>query len=94
MKKRSFWKEQGDKYKYDYIPALLAHSFSWTFCVMLPIAVVSYPLTTMFYIMFVLNTAIHALIDHNKANTGKLNLVQDQTLHIVQIAITFIVSIL
>ena len=57
---------------------------------MLPLAIVSYPLTHVFFALFVINTAVHAVIDHEKANTGKLNLVQDQALHMVQIAVTVI----
>ena len=41
MKQKKWWKEQNDyksMYKYDYIIALLTHSFSWSFMIMLPIA--------------------------------------------------------
>ena len=41
--------------------------------------------------MFLVNAAIHAIIDDLKANKKKINLVIDQSLHIIQILITFIV---
>jgi len=43
LKQKKWWKEQKEykwMYKYDYIPALLNHAFSWTFMIMLPIAIV------------------------------------------------------
>ena len=44
MKQKSWWQKQEqytDKYKYDYIVALIMHSFSWAFMIMLPIIVIS-----------------------------------------------------
>jgi hypothetical protein len=40
MKQKKWWQENApDKpYKYDYIWALIMHSFSWAFMIMLPIA--------------------------------------------------------
>lgn len=37
------------------------------------------------------NTAVHAVVDHAKANLGVLNLVEDQTIHMVQIVLTLLV---
>ena len=39
MKQKKFWKEQApdEKYKYDYIWALIMHGFSWAFMIMLPL---------------------------------------------------------
>ena len=92
MKEKSWWKGHGNyRSKYDYIPALLAHAFSWAFCIMLPLAVAVYPPGTMFYAVLAVNTAVHAIVDHAKANLGVLNLIEDQAIHIVQIIITFIV---
>lgn len=40
-KQKKWWEENAPQplYKYDYIWALLMHSFSWAFMIMLPIAV-------------------------------------------------------
>ena len=41
LKQRDWWREQDTYkplYKYDYIVALIMHSFSWAFMIMLPIA--------------------------------------------------------
>ena len=92
MKEKSWWKGHGNyRSKYDYIPALHAHAFSWAFCIMLPLVVVSYPPGTVFYAVLAVNTAIHAAVDHAKANLGALNLVEDQAIHIIQIVLTLIV---
>ena len=73
-----------------YLIALVAHGFSWTFMVMLPIAI-AYQLSPprFFYLFFAMNLVIHVLIDHMKANLRKISLTTDQTLHIAQILATF-----
>ena len=71
MKQKKFWKENApDKlYKYDYIWALIIHSFSWSFMVMLPIAFVKgFDLDIWFFVVFALNLIIHAITDDLKAN--------------------------
>ena len=91
MKQRSWWKENApDKlYRNDYLIALAMHSFSWTFMVMLPVAAhMSFTPSTMFYTIFVANAAIHSYVDNLKANRHRINLITDQTSHIVQILFT------
>lgn len=92
MKQKKFWKEQApDKlYKYDYIWALIMHAFSWAFMIMLPLIFVS-PINPAFYVIFVVNLAIHAYVDNLKANKHKINLWQDQLIHLAQIILTFII---
>lgn len=92
MKQKKFWKEQApdELYKYDYIWALIMHAFSWTFMIMLPLIFVS-PISPAFYIIFVVNLAVHAYVDNLKANKHKINLWQDQLIHLAQIILTFII---
>ena len=92
MKQKKFWKEQApdELYKYDYIWALIMHAFSWTFMIMLPLIFVS-PISPAFYVIFVVNLAIHAYVDNLKANKHKINLWQDQLIHLAQIILTFII---
>lgn len=92
MKQKKFWKEQApdELYKYDYIWALIMHAFSWTFMIMLPLIFVS-PINPAFYIIFVVNLAVHAYVDNLKANKHKINLWQDQLIHLAQIILTFII---
>lgn len=93
LKQKSWWTQQPEYkelYKYDYIMALLVHSFSWTFMIMLPIAFcLSWNLSMIFVLMFIFNTVAHFIIDNAKANQGSISLWVDQCLHIVQILITF-----
>ena len=95
MKQKTWWKRQesyNNKYKYDYIVALIMHSFSWAFMIMLPIALVmSFTISIWFVIALLINTVIHCIVDNLKANKMIINLVADQSIHMVQIIVTFIV---
>ena len=95
-KQKKYWKDNApDKmYRYDYIWALLMHSFSWSFMVMLPIAFwLSFYVNVLFLVVFVFNVAIHAFTDDLKANKKKINLWVDQIIHLMQIIITAIIFI-
>lgn len=72
------------KYKYDYIAALVCHALYWSIFICAPFYASSW-----FLAAVVLNTVAHAIIDDLKANRFKLNLIQDQLLHLVQILLTF-----
>lgn len=94
MKQKKWWEEQKEYknlYKYDYIPALIEHSFSWTFMVMLPIAVMLRFDIGWWVIAYIMNMIIHAFVDDLKANKFKINLVVDQTIHIIQIFVTWLI---
>lgn len=96
LKQKQWWKEQReykDLYKYDYIPALIEHSFSWSFMIMLPIAIFLKFDIDWWVIAYVVNMAIHAFVDNLKANAFKINLVTDQAIHVAQIVITWVVFI-
>ena len=71
-KQKSYWEVQTagkKKYKYDYIPALLTHSFSWTFMMMLPIVFVNdFNVNWIFVVAFIVNIIIHVVVDDLKAN--------------------------
>ena len=94
MKQKKWWRDQGlftygNKYRRDYIAALIMHSISWSFMIMLPIAMYSnFYVDTLFVIILVFNIAFHAFIDDLKANKNRINLCVDQLLHMVQIALT------
>ena len=95
-KQKKYWQDNApDKmYRYDYIWALLMHSFSWSFMVMLPIAFsLSFDVNVLFGSVFAFNVAIHAFTDDLKANKKKINLLVDQIIHLTQIVITAIIFI-
>lgn len=93
-KQKSWWTkicggETPDKYKYDYIAALVCHSLYWSIFVCFPFYASSH-----FLLAITLNTAVHAFVDDLKANQKRINLIQDQLIHIVQILLTFAVLII
>ena len=90
MKQKQFWKENApdELYKDDYICALITHSFSWTFMIMLPILITMGTTNIPFSIVFVCNMIVHGATDHLKANVRVINLCQDQLIHLSQIITT------
>lgn len=94
MKQRSWWEQNApDKmYRHDYIAALITHAFSWAFMIMIPVcwAYVDDVSPLAYTLVIVANTLIHASVDHLKANMHKINLVQDQLIHVGQIIVTCI----
>lgn len=90
-KQKSYWAGNADEkmYKFDYIWALIMHSYSWSFMIMLPIAFINdFDLTVSFLVLFIFNVIVHAVTDDLKANKKKINLWGDQLIHIWQIAFT------
>ncbi|MCM1167436.1 MAG: DUF3307 domain-containing protein [Lachnospiraceae bacterium] len=91
MKQRCWWKQNAPDplYKYDWIIALIMHGVSWSFSIMFPIALYNnFQIGWDFALLFVMNATIHAFIDNLKANKLKINLIADQTAHIIQICLT------
>ena len=98
-KQKDWWNKNAPNplYKKDYIMALFMHSFSWSFMIMLPILVYeiySSTLWILYPVFLVLNCVIHMAVDNMKANELKINLIQDQTIHMAQIYITWLIWIL
>lgn len=93
-KQKQYWKNlsnYSDKYKYDYIVALFMHSLSWSFMIMLPLSIIyKFNVPTIFFVAYFINVFIHAFVDNAKANWMKINLIQDQLIHIVQIILTWL----
>ena len=100
LKQKKWWEEHAPQplYKNDYIIALIMHSLSWSFSISIPILIaamlwensVLLPVLPLFY---VLNTIIHAVVDDAKANRFKINLIQDQLIHIAQIVVMWVITL-
>lgn len=93
-KQKEWWQKNAPNnlYKRDYIWALIMHSFSWSFMIMLPIAYIqSFEVTPMFAAVFAGNVLVHAVTDNAKANKKKINLWEDQLIHMVQIVLTAVI---
>lgn len=98
MKQRKWWKENANKYLYrnDYKMALIEHAFSWSFTTTLPFLVIAFIqnnelLAVLLIVSYIINTVIHAFVDDLKANKFKINLVEDQLAHLLQIICTWII---
>lgn len=93
LKQKQWWKDNASDslYKYDYIMVLLMHSFSWTFMIMIPISIAAMMYYTFKWNIsaYIINMIIHAIVDDLKANKRKINLIVDQTIHLIQIFVTW-----
>lgn len=94
LKQKTWWENQKSykpMYKYDYIVALIMHAFSWSFMISLPI--LQFGFTKWIVVAIILNTIIHGIVDDLKANKHKINLIVDQSIHIIQIIITWVLLV-
>ena len=91
LKQKNWWKKNAsdEMYRNDYKMALFCHSFSWSFMIMLPLMIASSFALGWLWIALPINCLIHMLVDDAKANRHKINLWQDQSIHFIQISITF-----
>lgn len=92
-KQKSWWEQNVPEklYKYDYIAALFVHSFSWTFMIMLvPTVYMILFGGTWYPLLFIGNVLIHMYVDDLKANKKRINLIQDQSIHMLQIIWTWL----
>ena len=101
MKQKSWWEKQegyNDKYRFDYIPALLCHAFSWSMMIHLPIFVYfNFDMGDrwdLFIFMIISQCLFHAFVDNAKANWKAINLVYDQGAHFFQICLSWFTLII
>ena len=99
-KQKKWWEQNAPNplYKNDYIMALAEHAFSWTFMIHVPIVVYSIilgglPNIYLYMAVFIINWLTHMFTDNEKANLMKINLVQDQCVHIAQIFATWAIYV-
>ena len=99
LKQKQWWidtcKEKGldfSFYAHDYIAGLLIHAMSWSTMIMLPLILLN-PENKWLILGWLINVAVHSYVDHLKANTYKLTLVNDQLIHILQIMITILIFV-
>ena len=92
-KQKKWWEKNApDKlYNKDYIMALCCHAFSWSFMIMLPIALATNWDMGWLFLAYPINMGIHAFIDDMKANKLKINLIIDQSFHFIQILSTWLI---
>lgn len=94
MKQKIWWEHSEwykPLYKNDYKMALLIHSMSWSIMILLPCMIMYEVSGLMLLGTFIINAVIHYWVDDLKANRGQINLVVDQSIHIVQVILTWMV---
>ena len=95
MKQKVWWQKNAPQklYKCDWLIALIEHSFSWAFMTSLPL-IIYYYINSIdmlpIIIAMLVNTAIHAIVDNEKANKFTINLCTDQSIHIFQLIVTWV----
>ena len=101
MKQQSWCEKNAPNtlYKNDYKMALYEHAFSWSFMIVLPLLLYAIWqdnqwLCCFVFISYIPNTLYHAYIDDLKANQHKINLIQDQINHFIQIIITWLFALI
>ena len=83
-------KDKSNMYRNDYKCCLLVHSLFWTFMIMLiPTLYVVIFGGTWYPVLFAGNLLIHMMVDDLKANKKNINLIQDQSIHILQVLWTW-----
>ena len=96
LKQKIWWQKNAPDilYKNDYIMALIMHSMSWSFMIMLP-PTIALMVTGGIWkpVLLIVNLMIHMFVDNLKANEKKINLIQDQMIHIIQVIFTWWVLI-
>ena len=92
LKQKSWWKDNypQEKYENDFRVALFLHALSWSIMVHLPIIFTMIVSNLWLTVSIFTNLAIHMWVDNLKANKGKLSLLQDQTIHLLQVLVTWI----
>ena len=91
LKQKSWWDKQTQdaKYKNDYKMGLFIHAFEWS--AMLCFVLILFGASEWFLAgSFIINGSIHMFVDDLKANKFKINLIQDQTIHLIQIVATVV----
>lgn len=100
MKQQKWWHDnfpdQRLKYRNDYKVALCMHSFEWSFMIMLPAFVqmifsdITFAMVAIYVVLIIDNTSFHMVVDDMKANEKKINLIEDQLLHLIQVVVTWL----
>lgn len=96
LKQKEFWEhyitEENKLYEHDYLVALLIHGLSWSLMIHLPFIFMDCNEWVLLGLV-VFQAIIHARIDDVKANKKSINLVVDQSAHLLQIITSALILI-
>lgn len=94
LKQKKWWMENvfvkgfDHKYEYDYLAALVTHGFEWSVAMHLPL-IFFWGVDPILLISSILvNTVVHCIVDDLKCNRFKINLIEDQLFHFIQVILT------
>ena len=96
FKQKEFWKKNAPQklYETDWAISMLCHSAYWALVTFAPVIYLWRGRGLGLVLLLFANILIHAAVDDLKANARKINLVDDQLLHFMQIVATVIFSAL
>ena len=96
-------KEYQKKAKFDYVPVLLLHGFEWSMFIHMPVlavywftqGVVLFDSTFMYVLcaVIIIQGLIHSMVDDIKANGLGISLVTDQSIHLIQILVSYLILV-
>lgn len=84
-KAKNYWANGPESNRRDWVAALTCHAAMWGILIMIPIVIASKMELGWFWMVLPVNIVLHIFVDHMKANKQTINLIEDQTLHSVQI---------
>ena len=94
MKQKSWWEEYPPKYSGDYGPVLMLHGMEWSILVSLPLLLITgLNVPGIVLLGIVINGFVHAIVDDLKANRFLINLGTDQSIHILQILLIYLLAV-
>lgn len=96
QKKKSWWDANApeDLTKEDYKMALGIHCISWSIMILVPFMVITWgdeSVNQLITTVFVINAAVHYVVDDLKDNQKKINLWTNQVIHFCQIIVTWLI---
>lgn len=87
-------KQYDNLYQNDYLMALFIHALSWAIMIHIPWIVYFLKMNedcqALIFLSILIHCGMHGWIDHLKANQRKINLITDQSLHLMQIIVIWL----
>ncbi len=94
FKQKTYWSGyRFSKFEKDWIAGLVCHGFEWSSMVMLPWFFVDCN-EVVFILTWFVSAVIHCFVDHLKCNCEKINLITDQSIHLMQVLLMWLVMIM
>ena len=95
-------KEYQKKTQFDYVSVLLLHGFEWSMFIHIPVLAVYWFTqgvvfdSTFMYVLcavIFIQGLVHSVVDDRKANRLGISLVTDQSIHLIQILVSYLILV-